>query len=107
MIGVRDTYIEIQRRVSLKNELNEEVGGWEVFEPAWASKRLKSAAESVAAGALASKETYELVTDYIPGLSSDMRIEIDGQHFAILGHDSPFRSKTVIQVERTSYERRN
>lgn len=107
MIGIRDTYIEIQRRTSQKNALKEEAGGWELFESAWVSLRMKGAAEPVAAGALSNKANYELVADYIPGISDEMRIEIDGKHYAIIGHESPFRAKTIIHIEHTSYGRRN
>lgn len=106
-IGHRDTFAEIQAPSSGKNSLNEDVVTWSLFEQVWVSKRLKSSSEGTAGGALSNSATYELIGDYIPGLTDDMRVEIDGIHYAIIGHESPFRSRTVIQVERTSYDRRS
>lgn len=107
MIGTLDTYIEIQRPVSAKNSLNESIITWELVEPAWASKRLKTANESVSDDQISSKSLYELKTHYLPDIQDNYRIVIDGEFFNIIGHDSPFRSKTIITIEHTSYERRN
>lgn len=107
MIGTLDTYIEIERPTITKNRLNEDETTWELVEPAWANKRLKSANEGVSDDHLSSKSLYELKTHYLPDIKDNYRIVIDGEFFNIIGHDSPFRSKTIITIEHTSYERRN
>jgi len=107
MIGVRDTYIEIEQPTKITNELGEELNEWSLLEAAWASKKLKSSGESVEGGALSSKAVYELSMDYIPSLTGQMRINLDGEILNIIGHESPYRSRTVITAEATSYERRN
>jgi head-tail adaptor len=106
MIGTLDTYIEIERPIVTENRLNEEEITWELVEPAWASKRLKNSNEGVTDDQLSSKSLYELKTHYLPNIKDSYRINIDGEYFNIIGHDSPFRSKTILTVELTSYERR-
>lgn len=107
MIGTLDTYIEIERPVFTKNSLNEPVTTWELVEPVWANKRLKNSNEGISDDQLSTRALYELKTHYLPGIEDNYRINIEGQFFNIIGHDSPFRSKTIITVEQTSYERRN
>ncbi len=107
MIGTLDTYAEIQRPVETKNALNETQNSWELFEAVWLSKRLKNSSEGVSDDQQTSKATYELKTHYVPNLKTEYRVVIDGECFNIIGHDSPFRSRTVITVEQTSYDRRN
>lgn len=107
MIGVRDTYIEIEQPTITTNELGEEINEWSLFEAAWASRKLKNSAEQVEGGALSSKAIYEFSTDYIPEINAKMRIKLDDEYLNIIGHESPFRSRTIITAEATSYERRN
>jgi len=107
MIGTLDTYVEIERPVTVKNRLNEDETTWELVEAAWVGKRLKNSSEGKADDQLNSKALYELKTHYLPGIKDNYRINIEGEFFNIIGHDSPFRSKTIITVEQTSYDRRN
>ncbi|MEY8205411.1 MAG: head-tail adaptor protein [Bermanella sp.] len=107
MIGTLDTYAEIQRPVITKNALNEVQNSWQLVEEVWLSKRLKTSSEGVADAQQNSKALYELKTHYIPNLKDDYRIVIEGEYFNIIGHDSPFRSRTIITAEHTSYDRRN
>ena len=106
MIGTLDTYVEIERPITSKNRLNEEETTWELVEAAWVSKRLKNASEGISDEQLSSKSLYQLKTHYLLDIKDDYRINIEGELFNIIGHDSPFRSKTIITVEQTSYERR-
>tara|TARA_B110000196_G_scaffold317906_1_gene332077 strand:- start:11084 stop:11407 length:324 start_codon:yes stop_codon:yes gene_type:complete len=106
MIGTLDTYVEIERPITTLNSLNEDETTWELVEAAWVSKRLKSASEDITDDQLGSKTLYELKAHYLPDLKDNCRINIDGELFNIIGHDSPFRSKTIITIEQTSYERR-
>ncbi|MCH2040285.1 MAG: phage head closure protein [Saccharospirillaceae bacterium] len=107
MIGTFDTYAVIEKPVTKKNELNEPEATWQEFEPCWCSKKLKSSNESFASDHLTSRSVYELTMHYIPGITDDMRVNIDGVYFNITGHDSPGRIKTVLTVEQTSYDRGN
>lgn len=106
MIGALDTYVEIERPITSKNRLNEDEITWELVEAAWVGKRLKNASEGISDDQLNSKSLYELKTHYLPDIKDSYRINIDGEYFNIIGHDSPFRSKTILTVELTSYERR-
>jgi head-tail adaptor len=106
MIGTLDTYVEIERPITSKNRLNEEETTWELVEAVWVSKRLKNASEGISDDQLSSKYLYQLKTHYLPDIKDDYRINIEGELFNIIGHESPFRSKTIITVEQTSYERR-
>lgn len=106
MIGTLDTYVEIERPVTATNRLKEEETTWELVEAAWVSKRLKNASESITDDQLGSKALYEIKTHFLPDIRDDYRINIEGELFNIIGHDSPFRAKTILTVEQTSYERR-
>jgi head-tail adaptor len=107
MIGTLDTYVEIERPVKTKNRLNEDETTWELVESAWVSKRLKNSSEGITDDQLSSKSLYELKTHYLPNIKDNYRINVEGELFNIIGHDSPFRSKTILTVEQTSYDRRN
>lgn len=108
MIGPMDTFAEVEIKTIARDELGGETEPvWSLYEQCWVSKRLKSSTEGSSGDHLTSKAIYELKTHYIPGITDEMRVTIDDQHFNIIGHDSPFRAKTILTVEATSYDRGN
>jgi hypothetical protein len=105
-IGTYDTYAELYGAVSGRNELNEPETTYELIEPFWCSVKLNTASESASENTLSNTARYTLKTHYLPTIDDTNIVEIDGQQYAIIGHESPFRSSTLITVERTSAGRR-
>jgi len=105
MIGTLDTYAVIEQQVYSINDLNERESTWEAFEPIWCSLRQLSGAEGVANGTRTETVRYSLRTHYVPGVTSAMRVNIDGTYYNIVSHDSPFRARTDMTIEYTSHDR--
>ena len=105
-IGTYDTYAELYRVISSRNELNEPEHSLELVEPFWCSVKLGTASESTADSTKTASATYTLKTHYLPSVNDTDVIDIDGQKYNVIGHESPFRSSTILTVERTSYDRR-
>lgn len=105
-IGSYDTYAELHRVVTSRNELNEPEETTELVEPFWCSVKLASASENSSDNTLSNVARYTLKSHFIPDIDDTMRVFVNGSWFAIIGSDSPFRSSTIITVERSSDGRR-
>lgn len=105
-IGSYDTYAELHRVVTGRNDLNEPEESLQLVEPFWCSMRMATGAEQVQDNSQKSAVKYRLKTHFLPNIDETMVVIIDGRSLNILATDSPFRSHTVIDAEYSSDGRR-
>jgi SPP1 family predicted phage head-tail adaptor len=106
MIGILDTFATIEQPVQTRNELNEPETVWQELEPVWCRLQAGSAGEGVAGDAKTVSAAYAVTLHYTPTVTPAMRIIVGGTIYNITAVDHPFRAKTVLQVEYTSYGKR-
>ncbi|MDP2505387.1 phage head closure protein [Oceanobacter sp. 3_MG-2023] len=106
MIGILDTYATIEQPVQTRNELNENETIWQELEPVWCRLQAGASGEGSSNDTQTVTAGYTVTTHYTPDVTQEMRLNIDGTLYNITAVDHPFRAKTVLQVEYTSYGKR-
>lgn len=99
-IGELNRQIKLQQRASSQDTYGQQVNTWSDVCTTWAHIRPLSGRELIAAQAVQSEVSHEIVIRYRPGITAAMRAVYQGRFFnilAVLDQDTQHRS-LVLQV---------
>lgn len=97
--GQRNQYIVIEQNIGGKNELNEPIDDWQTVTPAWAKITTKTSSENDESGRLKGVSSFNIIIDWIGGITNTMRINHDGRYLNIIDAYDPDGTKSVLKIE--------
>lgn len=101
--GVRNQRITIETPNSAPNEVGDNIESWLTFKKAWAEIQTTGGREFINAQEINSEATHLVMTRWIAGVTTEMRIKRGDTYLEILSAFDPHNRKD--QLNMVCYER--